>query len=61
MCSNQLVINQRDNNSDKELSAATISRWICNTVVEIHAVLNTSKSLPKTGKAHEVCVIATVL
>ena len=35
-----------DNNAGKELSAALISRWICTAIVDSHAPLQNSKSIP---------------
>ena len=35
-----------DNNVEKGLSAASISRWICTTIVDSHASLQNSKSIP---------------
>ena len=32
----------KDNNAGKELSAASISRWICTTIVDSHASLQSS-------------------
>ena len=49
------------NNAGKELSAATISRWICTTMVNSHATLQNSKSIPGKVKAHEVLAGATWL
>ena len=43
-----LFILFKDNNAGKELSAASISRWICTTIVDSHATLQNSKSI--TGK-----------
>ena len=34
----------KDNNAGKEPSAATVSRWICDTIVESHAAIAKSKS-----------------
>ena len=51
----------KDNNAGKELSAATISRWICTTIVDSHATLQNSKSIPGTVKAHRVCAVATLM
>ena len=56
-----LFIPLKDNNAGKELIPATISRFICNTIVESHAALEKSKSLPKSVKAHEVRAVATSL
>ena len=38
----RLFIPIKDNNTGKELSAATISRWICTTIVDSHATLQNS-------------------
>ena len=48
-----LSIPFKDNNAGKELSAASISRWICTTIVD--SSLHNSKSIPGKVKAHEVC------
>ena len=48
----------KDNNTRKEHSAATISRWICTTIVDSHAALQNSKSIPGAVKAHEVRAIS---
>ena len=34
-----LFVSIKDNNAGKELSAATVSRWICTTIVDSHAAL----------------------
>ena len=47
----------KDNNAGKELSAATISRWICTTIVDSHATFKNSKGA--SIKAHEVQAVAT--
>ena len=39
-----LFIPFKDNNAGKELSAASISRWICTTIVDSRATLQNSKS-----------------
>ena len=56
----------KDNNAGKELSAATVSRWICTTIVDSHAAIQNSRNLSesvKAGsvKAHEVRAVATSL
>ena len=51
----------KDNNSDKELSASTISRWICTTIVDSHAAIQNSRNLSGSVKSHEVRVVATSL
>ena len=45
----------------KELSASTISRWICTTIVDSHAAIQNSKTLPGSVKAHKVRAVATSL
>ena len=40
----------KDNNAGKELSAATISRWICMSIMHSHAAFQKSKIIPKTVK-----------
>ena len=56
-----LFIPFKDNNVGKELSAASISQWICTTIVDSHASLQNSKSIPGKVKAHEVHAVATSL
>ena len=56
-----LFIPFKDNNAGKELSAASISCWICTTLVNSHATLQNSKSIPGEVKAHEVRAVATSL
>ena len=56
-----LFIPLKDNNAGKELSAASISRWICTTTVDSHASLHNSRSIPGKVKAHEVRAVATSL
>ena len=51
----------KDNNADRELSASTISRWICTTIVDSHAAIQNSRNLSGSVKAHEVRVVATSL
>ena len=51
----------KNNNAGKELSAATISRWICTNRVDSHDALWDSKSIQGTVKAHEVFAMATPL
>ena len=55
-----LFIPLKNKNAGKELSAATIFRLICNTIVDSHASFEKSKSLPKTDKARKVREIATL-
>ena len=50
-----------DNNAGKELSASTISRWICTTIVDSHAAIQNSRILSGSVKAHEVRAVATSL
>ena len=56
-----LFIPFKDNNAGKELSPASISRWICTTIVDAHASIQGSKNIPGTVKAHEVHAVATSL
>ena len=56
-----LFILIKDNNAGKELSAASIPRWICTTIADSHTTLQVSKSIPGKVKAHEVCAVATSL
>ena len=48
-------------NAGKELSSASISRWICTTIVDSHASIQGSKNIPGKVKAHEVRAVATSL
>ena len=57
----RLFIPFKDNNAGKELSAASISRWICATIVYSHASIQGNKNIPVTFKAHEVHAVATSL
>ena len=41
--------------------AASISRWICTTVVDTHASTQGNKNIPGKVKAHEVRAVATSL
>ena len=45
-----LIVLIKDNNAGKELSAATVSRWICTTIVNSHATLRKSKGIPGISK-----------
>ena len=54
----RLFVPIKDN---KELSASTISRWICTTIVDSHAANQNSKNLSGSVKAHEVRAVATSL
>ena len=56
-----LFIPFKDNNAGKELSAASISRWICNTIVDSRASIQGNKNIPGKVKAHEVRAVATSL
>ena len=55
----RLFIPIKDNNAGKELSAATISRWICTTIIDSHAPCMDNKNI--SVKAHEVRAVATSL
>ena len=50
----RLFVPIKDNNAGKELSASTISRWICTTIVDSHAAIQNSRNLSGSVKAHEV-------
>ena len=50
----RLFIPFKDNNAGKELSAASISWWICTTIVDSQASIQISKNIPGKVKAHEV-------
>ena len=56
-----LFIPFKDNNAGKELSAASMSRWICTTKWLSHATLQNSKSIPGKVKTREVHAVATSL
>ena len=56
-----LFVPIKNNKAGKELSAATISRWICTTVVDSHAALQNSKISPGSVKAYKVRAVATLL
>ena len=56
-----LFVSSMDNNASKELSAASISRWICTTIVDSHASLQSSENIPGKLKAQEVCVLWLLL
>ena len=51
----------KDNNAGKELSASTISRWICTMIVDSHAAIQDSRNLSGSVKAHKVRAVATSL
>ena len=57
----RLFVSSKDNNVGKELSAASISQWICTTIVDSHASLQSSENIPWKVKAQEVCAVATSL
>ena len=57
----RLFILFKDNNAGMELSAASVSRWICTTIVDSHASIQGSKNIPGKVKAYEVHAIATSL
>ena len=56
-----LFVPIKDNNAGKELSASTISRWICTTIVDSHAAIQKCRNLSGSVKAHEVRAVATLL
>ena len=55
-----LFVPIKDNNVGKEVSAATISRLICMTIVDSHATLQNSNSIPGSVKAHEVYTLTNL-
>ena len=57
----RLFVPIRDNNAGKELSASTISMWICTTIVDSHAAIQNSRNLSRSVKAHKVRAVATSL
>ena len=57
----RLFVPIKDKNDGKELSAPSISRWICTTIVDSHAAIQDSKNLSGSVKAHEVRAVATSL
>ena len=57
----RLFVPIKDNNAGKELSASSISKWICTTIVDSHAAIQDSKNLSGSVKAHEVRAVATSL
>ena len=56
-----LLVPIKDNNAGKELSASTISRWICTTIVDAHAAIQNSRNLSGSVKAHEVRALLKVV
>ena len=57
----RLFVPIKDNKAGKELSASTISRWICTTIVDSHAAIQNSRNLSGSVKAHEVRAVARSL
>ena len=58
----RLFVPIKDNNAGKDLSAPTISRWICTTIVDAHATtIQNSRNFSGSVKAHEVRAVATSL
>ena len=55
-----LFVQVKDNNAGKELSASTISRWICTTIFDSHAAIQNSRNLSGSVKAHVRAVRAQV-
>ena len=51
----------KDNNAGKELIAGSISRWICTTLVDSHASIQSGNNIPGKVKAQEVRAVATSL
>ena len=56
-----LFIPIKDNNVGKKLSSATLSKWICTTIVDSHVSLQNSISIPGKVKAYEVRAVTTLL
>ena len=57
-----LFVPFKDNNESEELSAASISRWNCTTIVDSHIIyasIQRNKNIPAKVKAHEVRAVAT--
>ena len=57
----RLFVPIKDNHAGKELSASTISRLICTTIVDSHAAIQNSKNISGSVKAHKVRAVATSL
>ena len=55
----RFFVSSKDNNVGKELSAASISWWICTTIVDSHASLHSSENSPRKVKAQEVRAVTT--
>ena len=53
-----LFVRFKDKIAGKELSAASISQWICTAIVNSHASLQNSKSIAGKVKVHEVFITA---
>ena len=56
-----LFVPIKDHYASKELSASTISRWICTTIVDSHGAIQSSRNLSGSVKAHKVRAVATSL
>ena len=54
----RLFVSFKDNNVGNELSTASISWWICTTVVDSHAFLQSSMNMPGKVKAQEVRAVS---
>ena len=57
----RLYFRFKDNNAGRERSTASISQSIWTTIVDSHASLQNTKSIPGKVKAHEVQAVATSL
>ena len=57
----RLFVPIKDNNASKELSASTISRWICTSIFVSHAAIQNSRNLSGSVRAREVRAVATSL
>ena len=57
----RLFVPIKDNNAGKELSASTISSWICTTIVDSHATIQNRRDISGSVKAHKVRAVTTSL
>ena len=57
----QLFITMDNNKLGKKLNAATLSRWICNTIMEAHTAASDGKNLPKIDEPYKVRIVVAFL
>ena len=57
----RLFISFKGNNAGKELCVPLISGWICTTIVDSDASLQSSMKIPGKAKAQEIRAVATSL